>query len=239
MAVEEREISAHDLVIYNLGCGTRASPACVNVDWSIHRRLRNRKLSWIAGSRAEKIRALPDSIVVHDLRKGIPAPSSSVDVVYHSHLLEHIGREDVPAFMREVLRVLKPGGVHRVVVPDFEQQTRRYVDAFGQPGHAERLAAIIDQLVRVEAAGTATQPRLRRTVENFLLGDARKRGEIHLWMYDRLTLPDLLRESGFIEPTVFDHASSSVHGWSELGLDHERGDPYKPGSLYVEARKPA
>jgi SAM-dependent methyltransferase len=231
-------VAAASLVIYNVGCGTRAHPACVNVDWSIHLRLRKLHLAWLAGSRAEKIRALPRDIVVHDLRKGIPAPAATADVVYHSHVLEHIDREDAPGFMAEIRRVLKPGGVQRVVVPDFERLARRYVESFGDEGHEARVADMIEQIVRREAAGTAVQRPLRRRIENTLLGDARKRGETHQWMYDRLTLAALLERSGFTDISVVDHTESRIPGWNDLGLDAEPdGRPYKPDSLYMEAQK--
>jgi SAM-dependent methyltransferase len=192
----------------------------------------------LAGSRAEKIRALPRDIVVHDLRKGIPARDATVDVVYHSHVLEHIDRDDAPGFMAEVHRVLKPGGVQRVVVPDFEHLTRRYVEAFGGEGHEARIADIIEQIVRREAAGTASQRPLRRRIENALLGDARKRGETHQWMYDRLSLTALLETCGFTAISVVDHATSRIPGWNSLELDVEAdGQPYKPHSLYIEAQK--
>jgi SAM-dependent methyltransferase len=229
-----------DLVIYNLGCGTRTHPSVVNVDWSIHLRLRKLGLARVAGSRAEKIRALPDTIVVHDLRKGIPAEDGTADVVFHSHLLEHIDREDAPAFMAEVRRVLKPGGVQRIVVPDFEELARRYLNLFGEVGHKERVAEMIEQIARREASGTSQQAPLRRKVENTLLGDARKRGETHQWMYDRVTLAALLEQTGFTAISVVDHATSRIPGWSELGLDVEPdGQPYKIHSLFMEAEKAA
>jgi SAM-dependent methyltransferase len=234
----DRRVAAAQLVIYNLGCGTRAHPACVNVDWSIHLRLRKLHLAWLAGDRAGKIRALPPDIVVHDLRKGIPAHDATADVVYHSHVLEHIDREAAPGFMAEIHRVLKPGGIQRVVVPDFEHLARRYVEAFGGEGHEARVADMIEQIVRREAAGTASQRTLRRRIENALLGDARKRGETHQWMYDRLTLGALLERSGFTAISVVDHSTSRIPGWNDLGLDAEPdGRPYKPDSLYMEARK--
>jgi hypothetical protein len=44
-----------NLVIYNLGCGTRASALCTNVDWSIHLRLRKWGFARLAGSRRDAI----------------------------------------------------------------------------------------------------------------------------------------------------------------------------------------
>ena len=229
-----------DTLILNLGCGTRTSAACVNIDWSIHLRLKRWHLAWLAGSeRRQKIDAMAANVVVHDLTKGIPAASGSVDAVYHSHVLEHIDRAGAPGFMREILRVLKPDGIQRIVVPDLELLARQYLEHFGEAGHDDRVAEMIEQMVRGEAYGTSTQRPLRRRVERLVLGDARKRGEAHRWMYDRTSLAGLLTQTGFAEIEVASSDVSAIPGWNEIGLDLlEDGTPYKPGSLYMEARRP-
>jgi SAM-dependent methyltransferase len=183
-------------------------------------------------------------IVVHDLRRGLPADDGTVDAVYHSHVLEHLDRDIVPAFLTEVHRVLKRGGVHRVVVPDFETLCRRYLDhltacmIIGEsPDEHERyVAAIIEQMVRREASETSQQGPLRRKLENLALGDARKRGETHQWMYDRVTLPLVLERARFRDVTVVDETKSAIVGWDSVDLDRgPDGGEYKPCSLYVEA----
>ena len=58
------------------------------------------------------------SILIHDLRKKLPFPDRSVDYVYTSHVLEHLAAADAPKLIEEVFRVLKPGGMVRLVVPD-------------------------------------------------------------------------------------------------------------------------
>jgi SAM-dependent methyltransferase len=103
--------------ILNLGCGTRTNSMTVNIDFSIYQRLRARKGGHavakllLRGERRAQFEAISDNIVVHDLRTGIPAEDNSVDAVYHSHTLEHFDGDDVPGFMAEILRVLKPGGM--------------------------------------------------------------------------------------------------------------------------------
>lgn len=50
----------------------------------------------------------------------IPAPDDSYPVVYADQVLEHMpGIDAARAFVAEALRVLKPGGVFFVVVPDY------------------------------------------------------------------------------------------------------------------------
>jgi predicted SAM-dependent methyltransferase len=56
--------------------------------------------------------------ISHDLRKGIPLPSESVDRIYSSHMLEHIPYKELIIFINECYRVLKKGGELSVCVPN-------------------------------------------------------------------------------------------------------------------------
>ena len=239
-------------LILNIGCGTRTSPHCTNIDWSPMLRLRASRLGRylaplvLSGERLAGFEAMSGNVIVHDIRRGIPAEDGSADAVYHSHVLEHLDRAMVPSFFSEIRRVLKEGGVHRIVVPDFELACRKYVDhcshcsASGEcsSGHEEYIESIIEQMVRHEAFGTSQQGLVRRKLENLVLGDARKRGETHRWMYDRITLTGVLERAGFTRVTVVDEATSSIVGWDALDLDRQpNGEVYKPGSIYVEATR--
>lgn len=52
----------------------------------------------------------------------------SVEEVYASHVLEHLGfRDELPQALREIHRVLKPGGLCRISVPDFETLCQLFV----------------------------------------------------------------------------------------------------------------
>jgi predicted SAM-dependent methyltransferase len=62
----------------------------------------------------------------HDLSKGIPAADNSLDVIYHSHFLEHLTYKEGWSFLKECHEKLKPGGVHRIVVPDLELWINSY-----------------------------------------------------------------------------------------------------------------
>ncbi len=235
--------------ILNLGCGTKTSPHTTNIDWSIHARLRHHPIARrLAPLFLNEERRRPfigmDEVLVHDLRKGIPSPTESIDAVYHSHVLEHIDRDAVPPFLAEIRRVLKPGGVHRVVVPDLERYAREYLeslelgleDSQARTRHDATVSQLILQMVRREAAGTSQQPPFQRRLENLLLGDARKRGETHMWMWDQVNLPEALTRAGFRHIRVLDWQTSRIPDWNELGLDRRPdGGEYKPESLYVEA----
>jgi SAM-dependent methyltransferase len=97
-----------------------------------------------------------------DLLKKIPYGDETFDVVYHSHVLEHFARKAAFFFLTECHRVLKPGGVVRVVVPDLERIARLYLEALekassGVPGwdanHEWMVMEMYDQCVREGPSG--------------------------------------------------------------------------------------
>lgn len=236
--------------VLNLGCGYQTSDRCINIDWSLPIRMKGSVLGRriaplvLTGERREAYDAMTGDVMRHNLKKGIPFPDQSVDGVYHSHLLEHLDRDVVPGFLAEVKRVLKPGGVHRIVVPDLEFETRRYLDSLADAvagkvsaeDHEWNITLLIHQMVRREAWGTSQRTGFRRWAENTLLGDARKRGETHQWMWDRITLPAVLEEAGFSDPKIHTFNTSAIAEWPEFLLDQDTaGTEYRPGSMYVEA----
>lgn len=132
----------------NLGCGARYHPDWVNID----------------------IAPLGPGVIAHDLSRGVPLADACADVVYHSHVLEHLRRDDAAAFMRECARVLRPGGIIRIVVPDLERICRAYLEkmAAALGGDADAAAdydwmmlELLDQTTR-ERSGGAMGAYLRR-----------------------------------------------------------------------------
>jgi len=148
--------------------------------------------------------------------------------------------DDAAAFA-ELARVLKPGGIHRIAVPNFGRDARAYVESLDheRPNHDDTLVPLLGQAVRREAYGTSLQSPLRRRVENLVLGDARRRGETHQWGYDEVNLRQILEAAGFVEFVVAEPNESRIPGWAEIGLEVDPdGTVYKSGSLWAEARKP-
>lgn len=236
--------------VLNLGCGYQTSDRCINIDWSLPVRLKGSALGRavapvvVTGDRRVAYEAMADNVVRHNLRKGIPAEDRSVDAVYHSHLLEHLDRDAVSGFLTEVMRVLKPGGVHRIVVPDLERDARNYIASLDAAlagetpatDHETSIELLIEQMVRKESWGTSQRAGVRRWTENALLGDARKRGETHQWMWDRVSLPAALIRAGFRDPRVVSFGTSALDDWPGYLLDENgSGSEYRPGSLYVES----
>ena len=81
----------------HLGCGSKFIAGFEHIDSTNHRHL----------THCADVRSLP--MYAND----------SVDLIYASHVLEHFGRQDYPNVLREWHRLLKPGGILRLAVPDF------------------------------------------------------------------------------------------------------------------------
>lgn len=72
------------------------------------------------------------------------------------------------------------------------------------------------------------------------IGEFRCGGEVHLWMYDSVSLGALLEEHGFRQPAVCGADESEFPRFRSYELDTlPDGSARKPDSLYIEARKTA
>lgn len=71
----------------------------------------------------------------------------------------------------------------------------------------------------------------------YQLGKFRLGGEVHQWMYDRLSLKCMLQDAGFKDVEVKTAFDSKIVNWSNFNLDGIDGVIRKPDSIYVEAIK--
>ena len=62
-----------------------------------------------------------------------PFEDNSFEIVYSEHMFEHILPMDGSTFLREMYRILKPGGVLRVTTPDLEKYLLGYVNRATDP----------------------------------------------------------------------------------------------------------
>ena len=91
-----------------------------------------------------------------DLLGHLPFDDGVADLVYSSHFLEHVPLEKVPELLSECIRVLRPGGILRLVLPDLEELCREYLHcrALGEHEKADFVVVeMIDQCVRSVPGG--------------------------------------------------------------------------------------
>jgi predicted SAM-dependent methyltransferase len=114
-----------------------------------------------------------------DISKNIPCGNNEVDIIFHSHLLEHFSREDGKNFLKECYRVMKPGGIIRVSVPDTQLLTKKYLDG-----------SITDY--RYVNIGVERANDTAEALHELLYAN-------HKTMYDETALTKILSEAGFKE----------------------------------------
>ena len=66
--------------------------------------------------------------IVADVTDLAHLPDGCAGIVYACHVLEHVARPEVPMVLEEWRRVLRPGGILRLSVPDFAVLARLYVE---------------------------------------------------------------------------------------------------------------
>jgi predicted SAM-dependent methyltransferase len=199
-SVAQRYRGASDLLV-NVGAGSSGRPGWINVD------------------------AFPAANVdcVYDCRKELPFPDGSVRGLFSEHFFEHLDyREEAPHFLAACVRVLQPGGVLRLVVPDIELYLRAYTE-----GGWDRLSQIrqLDASHREPGIDTPYNTRLE------VVNEVMRQGAEHKYGYDFETLDHGLRRAGFSQVIRQSFQRSAL---PELAIDRpERVSE----SLYVDAIK--
>ena len=157
-------------------------------------------------------------VVRWDCRRRLPFADESVAGCRAEHFVEHLEvREELPAFLADALRILRPGGVLRIIVPDAE----RYLRAYCSEG-----TAAFAELGTPSVPFPADLPT-RMDVVNHIF----HQWDEHRWGYDFESLEVRLLKAGFRR------AVRSAYGESidpKLAVDREQHAPY---SLYVDAIK--
>jgi predicted SAM-dependent methyltransferase len=102
----------------HIGCGPRVLKGWINIDLTYEP---FEKYLQFYGEKYYPLEVRGDRsefYAIDMIRTGLPLPDCSVDIVFHEDFLEHLSQKDQVVFLAESLRVLKPGGVHRVNTPD-------------------------------------------------------------------------------------------------------------------------
>jgi SAM-dependent methyltransferase len=93
-----------------------------------------RRLNWGCGDYPEggwinsDIKRTPGVHIVRDIRFGLPLETSSIDYAISIHALPEIAYEELVPALRELRRVLKPGGVLRLALPDLDKGIKAYTE---------------------------------------------------------------------------------------------------------------
>jgi len=209
----------------NVGCGNTPTPGWLNLDnsWTVRLSRRPavmRGLRRLGLASDKQLRyatvARERNIQWANVVQRIPVADGAADVVYSSHMLEHLERPEARRFLREAARVLKPDGILRIVVPDLQRLVAQYLES----GDGDQLVSAT--LLAVEKPRALAQ-RLRWAVVGY---------REHAWMYDGPSLARFVSGEGFVDTVVLPAGETTIPDPGPLNL-YERHEE----SVYVEARK--
>jgi predicted SAM-dependent methyltransferase len=178
----------------NLGCGLAVAPGWVNIDGSLNALVANlpaliHRLAYrMTGANryyteevyCDLLRS--NRFIHHDLAAGIPLYDAVADYTYSSHFLEHLFRRDAEQLLAEMYRVLKPGGIARISIPDLEFAISQYV-----AGEKEKMLT-----------------------HYFFVDDEDNHYSRHKYMYDFSMIEELLLRAGFREVRRHSFAQGQV-----------------------------
>src|ERR1035437_8049251 len=88
----------------DIGCGPNLHSHFINLDY----------------------RWAPNTDVCWNVTRGIPLPTSSLKGIFSEHCFEHLPLASMPHVLSECHRLLQPGGVIRIIMPDAELYLTRY-----------------------------------------------------------------------------------------------------------------
>ncbi len=198
----------------NIGCGSVHPNGWMNVDYSLGARFTRIPFYDFINRRMKLFDLDPDGnprqwdgVRIHNLQKRFPWADESVDVVYASHILEHFSKEEGLLLLKECRRVLKKGGIIRIVVPDLKVLVDRYRDG------------VLRADDFVESLGVLYLSR-NSAIKDFLSVFMQYP---HKCMYDTPTLLAVLDSHGF-EAKSKDPFESSIEGIRDIELEGRTED---------------
>lgn len=206
----------------NLGCGVVALPGWENYDKSPVMLLRRVpflrsllvKLKILTPGH---IQTWPENVQRRDLTKPLPQKDRTVEAIYSSHMLEHIYLEEARRLVKETFRVMAPGGIIRLALPDGELWARQLLEGAGdaQSGahYNERLGAY-----------PVERPKGRRLI-TFIGG-----GSAHKWQPTRGLVRSMLEEAGYESFRELSYQEGDLPQVAEVEVREE--------SMFFEAVRP-
>jgi SAM-dependent methyltransferase len=210
----------------NVGCGATPTAGWVNFDNSLAIRVAQRpallralsRVGLLSGASADLAQlARSADIKFANAAARLPCGDQSVDVLYSAHMVEHLDRAEVQRFLAEARRILRPGGILRIAVPDISLQIQEYL----RTGDADSFIART-HLCLPRPRGLA--PRVRSAV----VGPRH-----HQWMYDGESLTSLLCGAGFTDVAVMPPGHTRITDPGRLDLRERENE-----SVYAEAVQP-
>lgn len=109
---------SEDVIKLHIGCGPRILKGWVNIDLA-YEPFENYLPYYGEEFYSQDVRGKREEFFGFNLiEHGLPFSDESIDFIFHEDFIEHLSQRDQFVFLAETLRVLKPGGMHRVNTPE-------------------------------------------------------------------------------------------------------------------------
>lgn len=206
----------------NLGCGIIALPGWENYDKSPVMLLRKvpfllKALVKFKVLTPSHVQSWPDNVQRRDLTKPLPQKDATVEAIYSSHMFEHVYLTEARALAKEAFRVMAPGGIIRLALPDGELWARQLIES---DGNEEAGAHYNERL----GAYPVVRPKGRRMF-TFMMG-----GSAHKWQPTRGLIRSMLEEAGFADFRELAYQQGDLPQLTEVEV--------RPESMFFEAVRP-
>jgi len=210
--------------LLHLGCGKAPIQGAINIDNSFSLLLSRFKLFYLLLKKTRFLSKenieLIDFYRRNKIKYGnalrLKYADNSIDIIYTSHMLEHLKKEELEAFLQTAIRILKPGGILRIVIPDM----RRIINDYSSDGDMDKL---IERSMLVNNYGNSLKAKLKYIMFGW-------RG--HQWMYDEASFLKLLRNFNFQEIIVLEPGETHINDTTNINLYEKSGE-----SIYFECIK--
>ncbi len=208
----------------NFGCGDVLVPGWINADLNPQRDAR--------GTRSQRGRLVvlerPDAELLYleqDALEPFPFEAGALDWIFSEHFIEHVPAAEAIRWLREMRRLLRPGGILRVSTPDLARYVEGYLDPAG--GFFAEHRTRLEHRHR-ETGGPDRLPDRSAWMVNQIF---RLWG--HEWIYDFAELVHAGRRAGFRADAIERRSFRNGAEPALAALDQEwRSDE----TVYVEMR---
>ncbi len=169
----------------------------------------------------------PPTKLNHDVTNKIPIDDSSIEFIYTSHLVEHLKIEDFYFFIKDCYRLLKEGGILRIVTPDLKEWVKSYLN------NDQELFKLHQQIM-IENKGRPWSLIDHEYVQlpaDYFMTICHNWN--HKWLFDYESISYHLKKCGFKNIINTGYRNS---GYKDIERVEFNPEFYKP-SLYIEVKK--
>ena len=166
--------------------------------------------------------------------KNFPLPTESVSCIYGSHIFEHISMFVTPTFFKECHRILLPGGILRLIIPDVRKSIKEYI-----AGNT-KFSLFKRRITRAKKQYGLNYTLFDCLREDFIAMSRQtalgKRALAHQNSWDFSSIRNDLLTAGFPKVTQMKFKQSQTKNFSFEGSFPSEANQHNR-SLYIEAKK--